>query len=187
MIEPTSALPDTPDDASAPDDVDTPELAGDSPTPETPGLSPAACAKLLAEQFPALFGPESGPKPVKLRIQVDIQQRAPGVFSRRGLHQARRQEERQTEQVAQREQRHADDNARRERALLLRAFESSTLTKANFCALKGIAEPELDASLAQARQEREAPREMPRGPAREHSRNPARHAERRPRAAKPPR
>lgn len=44
-------------------------------------LSPAACAARLAELFPGLFaGP---PKPIKLRIQADIQARAPGVFSKR--------------------------------------------------------------------------------------------------------
>jgi sRNA-binding protein len=47
------------------------------------------------------------------------------------------------------------DPAQRERMLLLRAFESSPLSKANFCALKRISEAELDAQLAAARQERE--------------------------------
>jgi ProP effector len=47
------------------------------------GLSPAQTAVRLAELFPALFaGP---PKPIKLRIQADIQERAPGVFTRRVL------------------------------------------------------------------------------------------------------
>jgi sRNA-binding protein len=46
------------------------------------------------------------------------------------------------------------DPAQRERALLLRAFETSTLSKANFCALKRMSEADLDAALAQARQER---------------------------------
>lgn len=46
-----------------------------------------------------------------------------------------------------------EDAGRRERALLLRAYESSTLTRANFCVLKRMTEPELDALLAQARQE----------------------------------
>ena len=46
------------------------------------------------------------------------------------------------------------DPAQRERALLLRAFESSPLSKANFCVLKRISEAELDALLAQARAER---------------------------------
>jgi sRNA-binding protein len=47
-----------------------------------------------------------------------------------------------------------EDAARRERALLLRAFEDSPLAKANFCVLKRIDEATLDAALAQARQER---------------------------------
>ena len=38
--------------------------------------------------------------------------------------------------------------------MLLRAFEASPLSKANFCTLKRISEAELDAALAQARSER---------------------------------
>jgi len=48
------------------------------------------------------------------------------------------------------------DPAQRERALLLRSFEASPLSKANFCALKGITEAALDAALAQAQAERAA-------------------------------
>jgi hypothetical protein len=47
----------------------------------------------------------------------------------------------------------ADDSGRRERALLLRAFETSTLSRANFCALKRIDPATLDALLEQARSE----------------------------------
>jgi ProP effector len=47
------------------------------------------------------------------------------------------------------------DPAQRERALLLRAFDSSPLSKANFCALKRMSEAELDTLLAQARAERD--------------------------------
>jgi ProP effector len=47
----------------------------------------------------------------------------------------------------------ADDPARRERMLLLRAFDSSPLTKSNFCALKGMTVEHLDAQLTVARQE----------------------------------
>jgi hypothetical protein len=50
----------------------------------------------------------------------------------------------------------AELEARRERAALLRAYETSTLTRANFCVLKRIPEAELEARLVQARQEREA-------------------------------
>ena len=54
------------------------------PAPAVPDLSPAACAALLAERFPALF--KAGRAlPIKLRIQADIQQRAPGLFSKKSL------------------------------------------------------------------------------------------------------
>ena len=46
------------------------------------------------------------------------------------------------------------DPAQRERAMLLRSYESSPLSKANFCALKGMTEAALDAALAQAQAER---------------------------------
>jgi sRNA-binding protein len=49
-----------------------------------PEMSAAACARELAERFPALFGAPR-PQPLKLRIQTDIQARAPGVFTRRSL------------------------------------------------------------------------------------------------------
>jgi sRNA-binding protein len=48
-------------------------------------LSPAQCAAHLAEMFPALFGTQGPPKPIKLRIQADLQQRAPGLFTRKAL------------------------------------------------------------------------------------------------------
>lgn len=48
----------------------------------------------------------------------------------------------------------AEAEARRQRALLLRSFEQSPLSKANFGALKGLSEAALDALLALARQER---------------------------------
>ena len=252
------------------------------------GLSPAACGPRLVELFPALFGPEGPVKPLKLRIQADIQERAPGLFSRRVLgiffsryttgnaylkaltlaphrfdldgqaageiaeeHRkaaadelARRhaiaaerravqrrvlpqaagagagegtQEQRPSHEASTAHEgamapprptprpprgarplrndgreggppRHTDrragahrndlsneprtdraarapapetsaaappiDPAQRERALLLRSFESSTLSKANFCALKRISESDLDAQLAQASTER---------------------------------
>ena len=46
------------------------------------------------------------------------------------------------------------DPAQRERALLLRQFEGSPLTKSNFCVLRRIPQAELDAQLEQARRER---------------------------------
>jgi hypothetical protein len=46
----------------------------------------------------------------------------------------------------------------RARADLLRAYETTTLTKANFCALKGWTEDALDQALALAREENRARR-----------------------------
>jgi hypothetical protein len=45
--------------------------------------------------------------------------------------------------------------------MLLRSFEASPLSKANFCALKGMTEAALDAVLAQAKAERGAPANVP--------------------------
>jgi len=51
----------------------------------TPEMSSAACLALLQQHFPALF-PAQGPyRPLKLRIQADIQARVPGVFTRKAL------------------------------------------------------------------------------------------------------
>jgi len=58
---------------------DTPATpAAPAETPST--TTPADCARQLAQLFPALFG--GPPKPLKLRIQADIQERAPGQFSK---------------------------------------------------------------------------------------------------------
>ena len=271
-----------------------PVVDGDA-APAPTELASAECAARLAELFPALFAaiPNTPPRPIKLRIQADIQQRAPGQFTRRSLspflhrhttstaylkalvasphrfdldgapagevndehrqaavaelqrrrmlHEARRAEQRQAQRAksrpaagaghdpaaapeappghmasatpprrevpprghardgprrrpdrADRPPRparaargpgrappvqptlespggqepprdksaapqvtlpSADDSGRRERALLLRAFETSTLSRANFCVLKRIDPSTLDALLAQARSE----------------------------------
>lgn len=52
-----------------------------TPRPE-PGA--ADTARLLAQHFPALFG-AGVIKPIKLRIQSDIHERAPGVFTKKAL------------------------------------------------------------------------------------------------------
>ena len=71
------------------------------------------------------------------------------------------------------------DPAQRERAMLLRSFESSPLSKANFCALKGLAIAELDAVLAQARQEHtERPPQAAPEPQREWPERQERHGDR---------
>jgi ProP effector len=87
MTPPTTPEPTLPA-ATAPDAADTPVTAAPveqdaTPADKAPGLSPAECANQLKERFPALF---AGPaKPLKLRIQADIQERAPGVFSKQAL------------------------------------------------------------------------------------------------------
>lgn len=240
-------------------DIPTPPETAPDPTP-----SAADTARLLAEHFPALFG-AGVIKPIKLRIQVDIHQRAPGVFTKKALStflqrhttgtaylralvaegatrfdldgqpageiavehrdaagvelerrraiveakkQAARQAARASRQVAgaprppaasdrpsrtsrpaqpgqaprrphkpqpERKPARASDRepvkapalpltagqaaeaeARHQRAMLLRSFESSPLSKANFGALKGLSEDALDALLTLARQERGA-------------------------------
>ena len=149
------------------------------------------CAEQLKARFPALFG--GGFKPLKLRIQADIQERAPGVFAKQALSAFLRRHTGRTgylvamtksphrfdldgqpsgEVSAEHRQAAADELARRRglrqatvdqaeegrrrRASLLRDFEQTTLTRDNFCALKGIAPQALDALLATARQEAQA-------------------------------
>ncbi len=75
-----------PAEASRPapgDDAPAPEPAGAASRPPSGGDPRADCAALLKQRFPALFA--GGAKPLKLRIQADIQQRAPGEFSKQAL------------------------------------------------------------------------------------------------------
>ena len=163
-------------------------------------MSPAACASELKQRFPALFA--GAVKPLKLRIQVDIQERAPGVFTKNVLSAFFRRHTGSTSyliavskaphridldgqpsgevsaehrQIALDElaRRRANNDARREldeqqrfnRAGLLRDFQTTTLTRANFCVLKGVADEELDGLLVIAREEAQQPRgPEPRGP-----------------------
>ena len=164
------------------------------PTADAPAeMSPAAAAQALKALFPALF---DGPaKPLKLRIQADIQERAPGRFSKQLLSAVLRRHtggtaylialtkathrfdldgqpagelsaehrEAAVAELARRralheERRELELQQRRNRAGLLRDFETTTLTRANFCALKGVAEEELDGLLEIARREAEEDR-----------------------------
>lgn len=221
-------LPEAP--APGAENLTTVPLAGTPPAAPADlapaDLAPAACAARLAELFPAVFSPGTA-KPLKLRIQADVQQRAPGLFTkkalsiflqrhttstaylkalareaeridldglpagpvsdehrqaaiaelqrRRAVHDERRAAERAAQRKAQddeRREREAEGQARSARAGLLRAFETTTLTRANFCALKGLSDAELDAALAQARQERERQLQVPR-PQQAHAGKPA--------------
>lgn len=154
--------------------------------PGEPGAD--ACAEQLRQHFPALFA--GGPKPLKLRIQADIQARAPGVFGKAALTAFLRRHTGRTayllaltraehrfdldgapagEVSAEHRQAALDELARRRslrqareaeweaqrraRAELLHAFQNTSLSEANFCALKGIAVAELQSLLELARRE----------------------------------
>ena len=167
-------------------------------------MTPAACATQLRQLFPGLF--DGAPKPLKLRIQADIQERAPGVFTKQVLSAFLRrhtgshaylvalskathrfdldgqpgdelsEEHRKVaqEELSRRRANHGaklelEQQQRRNRATLLRDFQTTTLTPANFCALKGVPAEELDHLLDLARQEAEqapAPDRRPRPPPR---------------------
>jgi len=167
-----------------------------APAAKPAELSPAAVAEKLKQLAPALF--TGGPKPLKLRIQVDIQERAPGVFSKQALsaffrrhtgstsyllavakgaqrfdldgqpagditdeHRKVANEELARRRENQQSRRELEEQQRRNRAGLLHDFERTTLTRANFCVLKGVADEELDGLLVIAREEAA----QPRGPA----------------------
>ena len=176
------------------------------PSPAPTELTPAACAQQLKALFPALFA--GAAKPLKLRIQVDIQERAPNVFTKQALSAFFRRytgstsyliavskathrfdldgqpagelsaEHRQIalDELARRRannesRRELEEQQRRNRAGLLRDFQTTTLTRANFCVLKGVADEELDGLLEIARGEaEERARQLPvfdqRGPRR---------------------
>jgi hypothetical protein len=178
-----AASPSTADDTAP-----SPDAAATTPAPT--GLSPTEAAQELKARFPALF--TGGAKPLKLRIQADIQERAPGVFTKQVLsaflrrytgstsyliavsrgtqrfdldgqpagelseeHRQVASDELNRRRTLQQTRREQEDQERRQRASLLRDFETTTLTPANFCALKGIAADQLDGLLATARQEAE--------------------------------
>ncbi len=185
----------------------------------SPAMSPAACSAQLKQLFPALFTGVA--KPLKLRIQADIQTRAPGLFTKQllsvvlrrytGSHSylvaltqathrfdldgapaselsaehkqaameeltlrrttqrdaqrdSQREAQRDTQRNVQREQRESqerlalEEQKRRNRATLLHDFENTTLTPANFSALKGITLEAMEGYLAKARQEAQARR-----------------------------
>lgn len=234
-IEPAAveALTEAPGDTAASPASGAGTAGSASALPRVADLSPAACADLLKRHFPSLF--TGSPKPLKLRIQQDIQQRTPGVFSKgslgaffrrytgstsylialgkssqrfdldgqpagelseehRGLAREelarRRQLGRDRDQVVQAQQQAAQAlqqaaqaellQARQARLALLRDFERTTLTLANFCALKGLTPETLTPQLDQAKREAaEAPppwplddRRGPPGPRREDRNSP---------------
>ena len=169
-------------------------LSPPAPAPASPAsaapASTADCTQQLKQLFPALF--TGAVKPLKLRIQVDIQERTPATFTKQALSAFFRRhtgstsyliavsksthrfdldgqpsgeisaEHRQAalDELARRRANHQtrtelEEQQRRNRAGLLHDFQTTTLTPANFCALKGVAVEELDGLLALARREAE--------------------------------
>ena len=215
-------------DPIEPDAQDSPTAVEPAPgaaaAVSAPPMTPAECAQQLKAMFPALFG--GAPTPLKLRIQTDIQQRAPGVFTRRCLsaflhrhtgstgylmaitrvgqrfdldgnpvepvndeHRAaaaaeltRRRASQDAQRALEHDQRELEQTQRRNRAGLLRDFQTTTLTRANFCVLKGVDPEEVDALLDRARREFEEDAQQ-RPPAFERAQRPAppRHSPRPPR------
>ncbi|CAN5901240.1 hypothetical protein BH11PSE8_BH11PSE8_41890 [soil metagenome] len=79
LAETERAAEDSAAASTGPDGVS----ASAKPAAAIPSMTPAECALQLKQRFPAVFsGP---PKPLKLRIQADIQERAPGLFSKQVL------------------------------------------------------------------------------------------------------
>ena len=79
--------------APAPDAAEAPALDAAEASAPAAALPPAPagrnavdCAQPLRQSFPALF--VGAPKPLKLRIQLDIQARAPGAFTKQALSAA---------------------------------------------------------------------------------------------------
>jgi ProP effector len=162
--------------------------ADTAPAPAAAEPGADACAEQLRQHFPALFS--GAPKPLKLRIQVDIQARLPGAFTKAALsaflrrftgrtgylialtrapqrfdldgapageisveHRQAALDELARRRALQTTREAALQEQRRRRAELLRAFEGSSLSAANFCALKGVAVDELPGLLELARRE----------------------------------
>ena len=198
-----------PESAPAPA-PEAPEAVAVAAAPVPPAVAAPAPADVTAELkalFPALF--TGKPKPVKLRIQADIQERAPGRFSKAQLsaflrrhtggtgylialtqaktrfdldgqpageiseeHLAVAREELARRRGLKQEREQLEVQQRRNRAQLLWDFERTTLTEANFCALKGLSVEELPGILEVARKERaEAPPAPPREARREDRRD----------------
>jgi len=187
-----------------------------TPPPTTaPEPSVAEVTAKLKALFPALFA--GGAKPFKLKIQADIQARAPGEFSKAALSAFFRRhtgstsylialtraphrfdldgqpageiaEEHKQAAIAELARRRAnqqsrqqvEDEQRHNRATLLRDYERTTLTRANFCALKGLPEAELDGILAIAREE------AAQQPQRPHPQRPGGRPQDRPHGGRPP-
>lgn len=216
---PAPAADTAPDAHATPPPAVQPEAA---PGAMPPATTPAECGQRLKQLWPGLFA--GAAKPIKLRIQKDIQARSPGTFSRSVLsaflhrhtgstsyllaiasggprfdldgqpdgevsdeHRKAAADELARRRANRAAREEIELQQRRNRAGLLRDFERTTLTRANFCALKGVADDELDHLLAVAREEAAHPPAPPRGrPPRQDGRG-LRPDARGPRLQRPPR
>jgi ProP effector len=183
----SETLPPTPPPSPTPSPLSEAVCPEATAAPLSP-MTPAECAQQLRQLFPALFG--GAVRPLKLRIQVDIQERAPGRFSKQQLsaffrrhtgstsyliavskaahrfdldgqpsgevsdeHRKVALDELGRRRANHESQRELLEQQRRNRAGLLHDFQITTLTTANFCALKGVAVEELEGLLDMARAE----------------------------------
>jgi ProP effector len=124
----------------------------------------------------------------KSEHRFDLDGQPAGEISAEHREAAQKLLKERRERVKAREQ--EMEAARRWRLDLLRDFEQSKLSRTNFCALKNVPEAQLDALLAQAREERSAlpppaPRRDGRGPQRPEHRQGQRPAGSRPPRPKP--
>ncbi|MDI4634526.1 ProQ/FinO family protein [Pelomonas sp. V22] len=174
--------------SEAPEANEAAEQTPEASAAAAPTLSPAEVASQLKALFPALF--TGMQKPLKLRIQADIQQRAPGKFTKAQLsaflrrhtgstgylialgkathrydldgnagdelleeHRLAAREELKRRRGVQQEREALENQQRMNRAQLLRDFQRTTLTEANFCVLKGLSPEELPGILEIAKRE----------------------------------
>ncbi|MDC8784923.1 ProQ/FinO family protein [Roseateles koreensis] len=84
MNDSSNETPDLNSIPSAEEASAAPVVPPSTAAPVAADLSPAECAAKLRALFPALFGGRDF-KPLKLRIQADIQERAPGLFTKAQL------------------------------------------------------------------------------------------------------
>ena len=187
-VVPSDVPPVVPPDASPIASASAPAAPPSIEPPARAPLTAIECGQALKAKWPALFA--GAARLIKLRIQKDIQERSPGVYTRSvlsaflhrhtgstsyliavakggprfdldGRPDGEVSEEHRkvaSDELARRRANHAarvelEQQQRHHRAGLLRDFERTTLTRANFCALKGVAEAELDGLLAIARDE----------------------------------
>jgi ProP effector len=128
--------------------------ASNQAEPAEPGL-PVAPSRPRPQRHGRPSRPPSQ-QPRRAAPHPDPRSGAPLPAPHAAAHRPERKVERTADRAPQDSARPPEDPARRERQALLRAFESSPLSKANFGALKRLSEADLDAQLAQARAERDS-------------------------------